>query len=462
MSWLRDVPELCAFEDRRNLIRIPPELDVPLTPRVRAVVDTPQFRRLAKVSQLGLVQLAYPGAGHQRFEHSLGVYRLTLLFLTQLHHDERFRTALTARDAELLIVAALLHDLGHWPYCHPVEDLLLPGIPKHEELAADYLAEPELADVLRGQWGFVPETVARLLQGKTATSAERILGSILSCPIDVDKMDYLARDSLHAGVPYGRNFDQQRLIGSLCLNAAGDGLAITEKGRTAAEMLVFARYVMFSEVYWHHTVRAATAMLQRAVYLLHARWERERVFRMTDEAWSDEMTRLAAGVPAAEVLAGLFGPVRNIYKRLAQFSYLEDRALYERLARRPYPFLVRVSEAFAEFAGKAAGQAIPPHAILFDAPPVEREIEFDLDVYYPKERRYRRLGEVSPVVRTLAREQFEDYVKRVRVYVRPELRKELAELPGLREVIVRAIETAERDCDIPRFSDPGGIEVKSK
>ena len=83
-----------------------------------------------------------------------------------------------------------------------------------------------------------------------------ILGSMLSGPIDIDKMDYLVRDSLHAGVPYGRNFDQGRLIGSLCLNEAGDGLAISRKGQTAAEMMVFARYVMFSEVYWHHGVRA--------------------------------------------------------------------------------------------------------------------------------------------------------------------------------------------------------------
>ena len=81
-------------------------------------------------------------------------------------------------------------------------------------------------------------------------------------------MDYLRRDSLHAGVPYGQNFDRARLIGSLCLNESGDALAITDKGRTAAELMVFARYVMFSEVYWHHTVRAATAMLQRAFYML--------------------------------------------------------------------------------------------------------------------------------------------------------------------------------------------------
>ncbi len=77
---------------------------------------------------------------------------------------------------------------------------------------------------------------------------------MLSGPIDIDKMDYLFRDSLHAGVPYGRHFDQQRLLGSLSLNQAGDGLAVTDKGKTAAELMVFARYVMFSEVYWHHGV----------------------------------------------------------------------------------------------------------------------------------------------------------------------------------------------------------------
>ena len=101
---------------------------------------------------------------------------------------------------------------------------------------------------------------------------------MLSGPIDIDKMDYLHRDSLHAGVPYGRHFDQQRLIGSLCLNEAGDGLAITDKGKTAAEMMVFARYVMFSEVYWHHGVRSATAMLQRAFFLLHGTLDLERCF----------------------------------------------------------------------------------------------------------------------------------------------------------------------------------------
>ena len=196
---------------------------------------------------------------------------------------------------------------------------------------------------------------------------------MLSGPIDIDKMDYLYRDSLHAGVPYGRHFDQQRLLGSLCLNQAGDGLAISDKGKTAAELMVFARYVMFSEVYWHHGVRAATAMLQRAFYLLHGALDLDALFRMTEHEMIDELQRAAGGGPAGELLQGLFGPTRQLYKRLAQYSFLEQRELYERLARRPYPWLAACAEQFAAVASAALGRVVAPHEILFDAPPVTRK-----------------------------------------------------------------------------------------
>ena len=150
-----------------------------------------------------------------------------------------------------------------------------------------------MAEVLRREWSIQGDEIADLLANSASGPRHRMLRSILSGPIDVDKMDYLMRDSLHAGVPYGRNFDQARLISSLCLNERGDGLALTEKGRTAAEMMVFARYVMFSEVYWHHAVRAATAMLQRAFFLLQDRLDVDRLFRLTELPFIDQLRQAA-------------------------------------------------------------------------------------------------------------------------------------------------------------------------
>ena len=443
MSGLREIPEVVALDGRGGLVRIPPEVDVPLTPRVRALVDTAEFRRLARISQLGLVALVYPAAHHTRFEHSLGVYRLALLFLRHMSYDARFAAAVTPADAELFIVAALLHDLGHWPFCHPLEDIRLPGVPTHELFANSFLLEGEIADTLRDDWQINPRDVVDLLSAKPRSVAARILTSLLSGPIDIDKMDYLARDSLHAGVPYGRNFDQNRLVGSLCLNEAGTALAITDKGKTAAEMMVFARYVMFSEVYWHHGVRAATAMLQRAFYLLHGTLDLDALFRLNERELIAGLTRAAGAGAAGELLAGLFGPTRELYKRVGQYSFLEDRPLYERLARRPYAWLAACAEQFATLASTALGRIVAPHEVLFDAPPMQREVEFNIDVYSLKDRRYRPLGEVSPVVQTLARRQFDDYVKRVRIFASDRVAADLRALQELASLVGEAIDRTE-------------------
>jgi len=443
MHKISDIPELDELDARRHLVRIPDQLDVPLTHRVQQIIDTAEFRRLAHISQLGLVSLVYPAAHHTRFEHSLGVYRMALLYLKQLAHDPGFTAAVTRHDAESLIAAALLHDVGHWPFCHAIEDLSLPGVPEHELFANSFMLESDIADTLRSEWDINPRELVTLLSEEPRDVCSSIMHSVLSGPIDIDKMDYLERDSLHAGVPYGRNFDQQRLIGSLCLNEAGDGLAITDKGRTAAEMMVFARYVMFSEVYWHHAVRAATAMLQRAFYLLQEHLDLDSLFRRTEQRMIAELKRAAADGPARELLDGLFGPARRLYKRLAQFSYFERQDLYVRLARRPFPWLVACAEAFANAVSRRLRRRVAPTEILFDAPPTKLEVEFNVDIHFRKEGQYRPLGEVSPVVRTLAREQFDDYVKRVRIFVHPRLVDELRGVSRLDELLSDVISDAE-------------------
>ncbi len=428
MATYESIPEFATRHAASGLLRLPPGDDVPLTPRVRRLIDTPAFRRLGEVSQLGLVRMVYPGAGHTRFEHSLGVYRVALEFLARLAGLPRFAEVLTEQEVTKFLLAALLHDVGHWPYCHPIEDIALVGVTHHEQLARQAIAEGPIAEAIAEDWQLEPLGVADLIAGVAKTPGEQIVTSMLSGPIDVDKIDYLARDSMHCGVPYGRNFDQSRLIASLCLNEAGNAIAVTDKGKTAAELMVFSRYVMFSEVYWHHAVRSATAMLQRAVFELQNEIDFARFYETGDHQWVALLRKAAGKSPAATLLAGVFGDQRQLYKRLAQYSLFESRDVYERLARRPYEVLVDLGARLADQLSQAAGIVIEPHEVLFDAPPAKLEVQFNVDVYSSKQQAYRALGDVSPVVRTLALEQFDDYVKRVRVFASPRVADRLQTL----------------------------------
>src|SRR5690606_37778727 len=124
-------------------------------------------------------------------------------------------------------------------------------------------------------------------------------------------------------------------------------------------------------------VRSATAMLQRAFYTLHAELDLDSLFRMAESEMIAELVRAAGGGPARELLDGLFGPVRRLYKRVAQYSFFEERPLYDLLARRPYPWLAACAEQFAALASGELGRVVAPHEVLFDAPPVGREVEFN-------------------------------------------------------------------------------------
>lgn len=441
MGW-STIPELVALERGHHLMRLPSELDVPLTPRIQRLIETAEFQRLRRISQLGLVALVYPGACHSRFEHSLGVYRNALLFLHQLRSDSRFQQIVSPQLGETFIVAALLHDIGHWPYCHPIEDLRLPGLIEHEQLAASYLHDAPIRQLLRADWSLDSDSVLALIQGTVQSSAHRLIQSLLSGPIDIDKLDYLYRDSLHAGIPYGKHFDRARLIASLCVNEPGDGLAITSKGKTAAELMVFARYVMFSEVYWHHTVRSATAMLQRSFYRLRHAFEDESIcFRNDDAEFQQNLLRIAKGTSAEKLVVGIFGGERTIYKQIAEYSLFDAADLYKPLAHQPYPWLTDLSESLRDGISHRLGETIETDEILIDAPPVGLEVQFNVQVRDANSNRYRSLGDVSPVVKVLAQRQFDDFVKRVRIVVHPRWRDALRNAPWLNDCVQDAIDS---------------------
>ena len=421
------IPELSDHQAGGPIVRIPAGQDVPFTARVRSLVDTAEFQRLRHITQLGLAGRIYPGATHTRFEHALGVFHNALRYLWQLGKDARFAAAVDVHRAEVLMVSALLHDLGHWPFCHPIEDMGLPDLPPHEAFADEFLSpDRELGQVLRDEWGIDPSEVLDVLVARTDSLPLRLMRSILSGPIDIDKMDYLERDSLHAGVPYGRNFDRNRLIQSLLVNEAGDGLAISSKGKTAAELMVFARYVMFSEVYWHHAVRSATSMFARSFFELYQRLDLRTLFQQSEYEVIAALRKESIGSPVASLLDGVFGTKRRLHKRVVEFSLYQTPGLYQSLAGRPYAELIEVGNRVLAQAEQILGRTLAPTDLLIDAPPTHKEVEFKVDVFQSKEGVYRPLSSVSPVVAALAKTQFDDYVKRVRVFAEPALAKELS------------------------------------
>ncbi|OYP28504.1 HD domain-containing protein [Rhodopirellula sp. MGV] len=402
------------------------------------------MHRLAGISQLGLVSRVYPGATHSRLEHTLGVYHNALKFLARFSADDRGAALLDDANSDAFVLAALLHDVGHWPFCHCIEDMMLDDVARHEERARGIILSGEIASLIESDWRCSPDDVVSLLVGAdSAKPVERFLQSCLSGPVDIDKLDYLQRDSLHCGVEYGRNFDSGRLISSLVVDPQSHRLAVGEKGRTAAEMMVFARYIMFSEVYWHHAVRAATAMLQRSVFLLRHRLDLSASLKLGDAEWIAQLRRTAAGSLAEPMVEGLFGSRRQLFKRVVEFSVINGGEVHQTLAHRPHWWLVTLAEELAERLSKQYNVPVAPADILIDAPPVKLEVDINTVVIH-HDGTPSRLGDASPVAAVLAERQFDHHVKRVRLFVRPDLRELLAEkLPTGKHWADLLLETAE-------------------
>jgi HD superfamily phosphohydrolase len=222
------------------------------------LVDTGVFQRLRYIRQLGLAYLVYPGATHSRFEHALGAYHLARNTLALLAESDQ----IDAQESRVVQAAALLHDVGHYPFSHALEEI---GQLHHEDVARPLITTGEVASILEREIGpDAPSRVFRLIRG-TSDSA---LQGLISGSLDLDKIEYLKRDAFMCGVPYGE-IDVHRLTQSMLIVADPETgrrtLGIREKGLSALESLLFAKYQMYRNVYWHHAVRSATAMYKRLV-----------------------------------------------------------------------------------------------------------------------------------------------------------------------------------------------------
>lgn len=279
------------------------------------LIDTPMFQRLRYIKQLGHTYLVYPGATHSRFEHALGAYHLCKITLALLKERDELKSI----DHQACIetyVAALLHDVGHYPFSHALEEI---GATHHEDVAYPLITTGKTADILTREIGAgAPERIHDLIKDQS----ESPLQGLISGSLDLDKIEYLKRDAHMCGVPYGE-IDTDRLINSLVIVPHTiknrQTIGVLEKGLSALESLLFAKYQMYRNVYWHHAVRSATAMYKRLVEdaILKNAVSTEQLSGFTDEGL---IWHLEEHAPS-KLLDGIRN--RKLYKRAAEWPASE-------------------------------------------------------------------------------------------------------------------------------------------
>ncbi|TGC11117.1 HD domain-containing protein [Methanolobus halotolerans] len=287
-----------------KVIRDPIHGYIELDELALSLVDSPPMQRLRRISQLGLSNLVYPGANHTRFEHSLGVMHLASKLTSGINTVSR-------DDKQELKVAALLHDIGHGPFSHVTESLIKHYTRQGHEDVKEIIRETEIAEILDSH-GINISNVEDHIQGKTD------FGKVLNSEIDVDKMDYLVRDSHYTGVAFGL-VDHMRLINEMQFYE--NNLVVTEGGVKAAESLLVSRFLMHPSVYYHHVSRIAETMFTRAVddLIQQGSLDPSRLRRM-DDAKAFEMIRNNDGY-AGELASRL--DERKLYKRALYVGFDE-------------------------------------------------------------------------------------------------------------------------------------------
>jgi uncharacterized protein len=358
---------------------------IPLGPREEKLIGTAPFLRLQKIKQLGFVYRIWPGATHTRYEHSLGCYYLAMRALRSLlqREDDGGLFGVSVSSVQTLLVAALLHDIGHYPFSHTIEELGYPII-AHEKVGRAIIEKSEVAAILERDYHLSPERVADFIdppKAKALPVDDELLNSLLSGALDVDKLDYLPRDARACNVPYG-GVDVARLQSALRIHPDVQNrrcIVVTHKGISPLHSLLHARQEMFDNIYWHHTTRALQVMLMRAVHeaLLCGALQVEQLVGLDDASL---LTLLAEShMPSSSRTLADDLELRRPYKVVIEISRLAGR-IYSRLEALFWDAQRRrhVEQLLAAELASALEIEIADYEVLFDIPRPEK---WEMDVW---------------------------------------------------------------------------------
>lgn len=231
-------------------------LDQPGEALLFQLINTPEFQRLRRIRQLGMASLAYPGADHSRYSHSLGVMQTARRILDQLGRS----SYIAEQDRTIALCAALLHDLGHGPFSHVFERVS--GL-HHERVTHELILNPDsgVHQVLSAHEPTLPQRIVDIMRCEPRRT---YVCDLLSSQLDADRLDYLLRDNLMTGSQYG-GYDLEWLLHALTIDEKTDRLCVTWKGVSAVEAYLQSRYHMYRNVYFHKVVRAGEGMVKLAL-----------------------------------------------------------------------------------------------------------------------------------------------------------------------------------------------------
>jgi uncharacterized protein len=229
-----------------------------ITEAEKNIIDSYPVQRLRHLRQLAGSEYVYPGANHTRFEHSLGVMYLA----GEVLENPNISRVISDEEVDMCRISALLHDVGHGPFSHVFEQLLIKDLDKtHEDITSWIVEKSEVGDKL-SKMGYNPKEVARLAVGKLHRKDRAFLDQIISSAVDVDKQDFIVRDTYHTGAEYGF-IDVFRLIHAL--DVLSENLAVELGALSALEAFMIARIESFKSIYFHRVGRAAQIMLATAM-----------------------------------------------------------------------------------------------------------------------------------------------------------------------------------------------------
>jgi HD superfamily phosphohydrolase len=392
-----------------------------LTEVERSIVDTLAVQRLRRIRQLSGAEYVYPAANHTRFEHVLGAMYLAGVVADSLPVD------MSSDEKQKIRLAALLHDVGHAPFSHLFEPMLQKYLHRnHEDMSSWIISDSELADVISKQ-GYDPKELSQLAVGKSTASEKRFLGQIISSSFDVDKMDFVVRDSYHTGAGYG-SVDVFRLI--YTIDVVDGNLAVDITALPTLESLILARLESFRTIYFHRACRAVQMMLLRA--LDYAKDDLD-ILRISNPDqyldWDDYRvwSKLVSNSKSRDIVHDL------AQRRLLKCAYEKTFFVKDELVSSVFANDIVRSKLEKEIAAKAG---VPVEEVGIDVPsllsvPYHYSMEFgpvDIPIFSKTrsgEKIPQRITELSKVVSVL-----QVFMNIIRVYTRDNYREQVADAAG--------------------------------